>query len=841
MAPSTDEAAAVKLEEGSKPAAGLPSGRQIDQVVLNIDYRIIEHFSRNLYSSENKAIEELVSNGFDALAEHVYIYVPGEFTKDHLIVWDDGEGMDVDGLKGLWVIASSPKQDHRIRRGPDDRKRKVIGKFGIGKLASYTVGNRILHLCRDGDRFLLVSVDYAAIHGDEGHRPPDLEDPLKEPILLVEEADAREFIANLFVDETEPAALELFDAPHWTLAVVSDLKVDNIAQGRLSWVLGNGMPLRPDFRVWVDDEEVTPKAEKGAVRDWEFDEEKLQTSVRSQWKGALKDGAVAGEVQFGAEVGLDPSRPEAAIPYVSFPNLGKVWGRVRLFDRSLKKGRAADQGRSQGFFIMVLGRLINPRDDTFLLPPPSYGTFNRSQFVINADELDRDLLADRGGVHEGTPRVEELRVLQSALYGAARTELERMEEEGETGDLRSILPTGSRLQFRQPLMALLTGSQDGVPDGFDVSNPAINRTPVGEDERVARIAPDGSGFEVNTSHPFFNALKSRVGGGAKANKAFDRWYNLLAVSDLLFEGHLYDAGLPPDQIEQFMAWRDRLFRDMAVSFESSSSDLLDDLHNASFKGDAEFENAIARVLRAMGFDAERKGGSGDEDVRFVATLGPESYTLSFEAKGSKDPVSNDRATVSAAANHRDAAGAEHAVILAREFTGFARDPGNEDAAILGQCRSTPGVSIMTTEALSELFEVVQEYAYPLHLVKTIFTDLEPPASKLERIRDLARPTEDFNLRLLLEDIWELQQGTAANDLVPYRTVWQQRPEWRDRLTFEEFQAKVLAFEKLAAGLIRLTGENVFLVQDPDHIADRIVANLQRRAEESEEGMADQQT
>ena len=52
-------------------------GEQVDEVVLQVDYQIIEHFSENLYDSPNKAIEELVANGFDAFATAVHVYHAG--------------------------------------------------------------------------------------------------------------------------------------------------------------------------------------------------------------------------------------------------------------------------------------------------------------------------------------------------------------------------------------------------------------------------------------------------------------------------------------------------------------------------------------------------------------------------------------------------------------------------------------------------------------------------------------------------------------------------------------------------------------------------------------------
>jgi len=42
------------------------AGGVTDQIDVKISHRIIQLFSEGLYSSPNKAIEELVSNSFDA-------------------------------------------------------------------------------------------------------------------------------------------------------------------------------------------------------------------------------------------------------------------------------------------------------------------------------------------------------------------------------------------------------------------------------------------------------------------------------------------------------------------------------------------------------------------------------------------------------------------------------------------------------------------------------------------------------------------------------------------------------------------------------------------------------
>lgn len=124
--------------------------KKVSEVRLKIDYEIIQHFSQHLYGSPNKAIEELVSNSFDAAAQEVRVYIPNTQTNNSVIVWDDGDSMDVKGIHNLWWIARSPKREENreveVKNNGASYKRKVIGKFGIGKLASYAIGDKITHL-----------------------------------------------------------------------------------------------------------------------------------------------------------------------------------------------------------------------------------------------------------------------------------------------------------------------------------------------------------------------------------------------------------------------------------------------------------------------------------------------------------------------------------------------------------------------------------------------------------------------------------------------------------------------------------------------------------------------
>ena len=115
------------------------AGSEAEKIDVRLSYRIVRLFSEGLYVSPNKAIEELIANSFDAGARRVAVFLAAEFHDQGATIAtvDDGEGMDAGGLKQHWLIGKSDKRD--LAKLPLGRRQ--IGKFGIGKLATYVLAN----------------------------------------------------------------------------------------------------------------------------------------------------------------------------------------------------------------------------------------------------------------------------------------------------------------------------------------------------------------------------------------------------------------------------------------------------------------------------------------------------------------------------------------------------------------------------------------------------------------------------------------------------------------------------------------------------------------------------
>lgn len=740
--------------------------------------------------------------------------------------------MSVDGLKQLWLIANSPKNEGNRTIERNDKKRQVIGKFGIGKLASYALGKSISHLCKHDNQYYLITVDYdkidpeTRIHGSFESISPT--SPLEEPVYCLDKDVAHQVFHELF-DNPPSAIRQMFDAETWTLAVVENLRSPDLPVGRLMWILGNGMPLRPDFRVRVNEDKVRSKLAKTAQLGWTFGSKNVVDAIKNRWRTSdLPDPT------FGTKSGLDPAQPDKAVGYVDFDHLGRVWGQIRMFDNSLLKYRSTENGRSHGFFLMVRGRLINPDDDKLYIVEPSYQTFYRSQFVIHADRLDVDLLADRQRLRKEALSIKELEKLQRTLMGITRSAVEdRDEKREESASAISRLPVASRMYYRSPLNALLLNMPLEDQHAFDFTNAKIDRRPLGRDKSISVLAAKEGAFHVNTTHPYYEVVNN-LAGQSKTGRHLLQTLELFAVSETLFEGYLYDIGMSSEHVEDVAAWRDGLLRQLATAHDESSG-VVEEMKRMSYLGGRGFEEAVSRVFEEMGFLANVDGSAGKKDILVVATIGNESYNFIIEAKGSRRKIDNKTAGVSQAMRHRRDVKADHAIIVARRFGGFAKR-GSGEIAIMGECQAA-GVSIMETDAIAEMHAAVEEFGYPLTLLRDILFTIESPEEKMKRIGRLANPLKDFDYQAVLEEIWRRQETEAENEPVPYRSVWQQGQWKNEEMDYKEFQRRLTALETLAAGRIFLNtrAREIYLKQSPTVIVEHAQRALAGRGFSAREG------
>lgn len=114
--------------------------------------RILALLGDQLIGSDQLAIFELVKNAYDADAEAVTVTLGGleEGQSPEIEVIDDGDGMDLDTIRFIWL---EPASDHREVQRLERRRtprfhRLPLGEKGVGRFAVHKLGRRIELLTR---------------------------------------------------------------------------------------------------------------------------------------------------------------------------------------------------------------------------------------------------------------------------------------------------------------------------------------------------------------------------------------------------------------------------------------------------------------------------------------------------------------------------------------------------------------------------------------------------------------------------------------------------------------------------------------------------------------------
>jgi hypothetical protein len=668
-------------------------GTPTDKIDVLLSYRIVELFSEGLYSSPNKAIEELVANSFDAGALRVLVLHSANLhAQDATIaVIDDGEGMGIEDLKKHWLIGVSNKRN--IQKLPKGRQQ--IGQFGIGKLATYVLADCLTHISKNRGRYFSTSMNYTSID-----RRVQEEVQPKKPIRLVlrelTESEAKTAL-SLWTETAAfgKSAFPLFGkgAPaSWTVAIMSSLKkkVHDIKPGMLEWVLRTALPLRPDFEIRLNGKKLTPSKEgKGLLHTFVLgkDIEKLpKPGPKGITTSENAEVDKKNEDRFGLEV----------------PGLGRVTGYAEAYKDPLT-GKSDEIGRSYGFFVFIRGRLINVVDGHFGIDPDKlrHGTFSRFRLIINIDILDAELRANRETVREGL-LLETTQNLLWGIFNFVRPYIDNLDADELPGAklARNLAGSPGSLS-RQPIIELARAVVDGRTRSRYLIVPAY-RT---DEEKVAFIDAlevrvskpenfvsdftidwDGTadnGFarydtatgaiRINGWHPFVTTFQDEF-----LNKNARQPLEVLALAEILLEAHLHTVEVRQVQIDALLNARDQLLRTLAnQSGRQSPSSIAQMLLEARNNPDG-LENALCAAFTSLGCDVRPLGGKGKPDGVAVAPLAGDrsghhrQYSIMLESKSKvedKGKVAAGTVQISAVIRHRDQKefDCDHALVLGRDF------------------------------------------------------------------------------------------------------------------------------------------------------------------------------
>jgi hypothetical protein len=119
--------------------------RQKADFKIEFDIGTIKHLGLQMYSTLPPVIGELVSNAWDADAEHVSITIPdATFTDEsEIIIEDDGDGMTDKDLRDSYLIVGLDRRKVDGDKPTSKHSRRVMGRKGIGKFSGFGIAGDI--------------------------------------------------------------------------------------------------------------------------------------------------------------------------------------------------------------------------------------------------------------------------------------------------------------------------------------------------------------------------------------------------------------------------------------------------------------------------------------------------------------------------------------------------------------------------------------------------------------------------------------------------------------------------------------------------------------------------
>jgi len=832
-------------------------GQQTDTIDVKISHRIIQLFSEGLYSSSNKAVEELVSNSFDAGAQNVHVILSPDLRDADatIVVLDDGEGMDVAGLKQHWIIGRCTR-----REGARSSGRKPIGKFGIGKLSTYVLANRLTHICKSNGKFYAATMDYDVIvsrdtSGEEGvFNDEKLEIPLRE----VDQADAEKALQR-WMAGSKPGykALKLFgkgSSNSWTVAIMSGLKPmgRQIKIGTLKWILRTAMPLRSDFKLFLDGEPIeSPSLDVLPIKSWVIGKDVEQLPK------PCPEGLMARE---------DPNVPKDSVHRYGLyhEKFGRITGYIEIYESELDRGKPKFE-QSSGFFVYVRERRVNTDDPGFGIERNllRHGTFSKFRMIVHIESLDEALRSSRESFQQGDLYIGIQNFLR-ACFNLARNRLVEHEKSQLPGALIAArISSAPGSMTRRPLLALAKMAIEGkiaplytrLPSGLTEKQKAtfleklqsraesedglLRSTEIAEldsKEGMAIYDVEEGKLLINASHPFVAAFQQFF-SNAKTSLPLE----MLAITEILMEAHLYYMDFEENTIRDVLARRDELLRQFVRSSARRTAGMIALALTEARDDGHKLEEEMRAAFEAMGFDnVIHIGGSGKPDGTAEAHLAAsedgtvQRYKVGLEAKSGKY-VSAKELGVSGLARHMEDYKCDHHIVIGNEFATSRGELSASVREIRAHKKGTgKTITLMDIDDLARLVRIASSKRIGgLSRIRKLFKTCITPNQSKKWVDKLAgEKPESWPFREILETIWE-RADKRPDTVIEYSAVMTAL-EYRDpsiTLSKKELIECCKAMQGMARGVVFARDNTVEIDRRPDLILDDIRAVVGEYPEE----------
>ncbi|APX97878.1 ATP-binding protein [Natronorubrum daqingense] len=806
-----------------------------DSIDIDISFRIIRQFSKQLYDNPRRAIEELVCNSYDANAKECYIHTPND-VDDGLYVLDDGHSMDMDGLEWLWKVASSRKS-----QGDDEDRvsgdRQQIGKFGVGKLASFALGSRLTYVATKNGKTRIVSV-----HQDRLKEETEDDDF---DVYEFQASEARDHLNRFFTNIPDPWENN-WDS--WTLAVVEDIPERNTGTDLQPWHLKNmirtAIPTSTNFSAYLNQEKISEREPNGeeifnvdVTEDVMID--RIETTLKNYWSSRKSIGPddVSEELyEVTRTTFSDPQDTNERIAGIEVPILGPVSGQGRYFDRSLTTDKRRERGfQDHGFRVNVRGKLINKSDPLFGLEPLSFSTWAQFLAEFEMPGLDEVIRVQRDQLMD-EPETHIARRILKQTFQEVRQQQRNQEDEDNAGIIsRSSSSSSSgetlqrtfsdRLQERSNHYAYdaVSGLHDETEKrSLDLDDIDIEVKPLKPTDRAVEYNSDELQVIINEGHPLIDTLRRSSDFTRNIEDAFKE----ILAARLLIYGYLRKNGADRLALAASRQIFDSVLRSAAGNLGADELDYqLSELDDASTVGGTRFEEAIVNIFQNIGLSAAQDGGPDTHDGVIEIPQVGDNFRVSVEAKGSQGIVSHSQLSFDSVNRHRSEQNCDQAIVIAREFQTEGRneqrsallrnlDPEINDEAV-------SNISLMTTEAIETFLRLHDRQPFTYSETKQVLSNDVLPENLPDKIIDVweEKPDDELTKSILMIG-HEMMETDPNNPPSVGAVAYDERMRTRD-VTREEIEERLESLDVLTKS-VKMLGDDKFEI---DADADTILTEV----------------
>ena len=492
-----------------------------------------------------------------------------------------------------------------------------------------------------------------------------------------------------------------------------------------------------------------------------------------------------------------------------------------------------------------------------------HGTFSRFRMVVHIDSLDDALRSSRESFQQGE-LYETVQNFLRAGFNLARNKLAEYDRtQTPAARISASISSAPGSMTRKPLLSLAYMVAENratpfylrFPSGLSAEAQAefletLKQQSEGADgllrstELSALDSKDGlaifdvqqGALLINSSHPFVAAFQEHF-SDARKNLPLE----MLAMSEILMEAHLYHMGLDESVIRDAIGRRDELLRQFVRSSARRTAGMIAITLTEARDDKNKLEEEMRAAFEAMGFaNVIRIGGSGKPDGTAEAHLAAtedgtvQRYKVGLEAK-SGQAVSAHRLNVSGIARHMQDYDCDHHLVIGN---GFATSTGEDSASVreINTHKDNSGktITLMHIDDLARLIRIASaKRVGGLSRLRNLYRDCVTPEESKEWVDGLASESpENWPYREILDTIWHLAEE-QPNEAVEYAAVITELRHLDPpvRMAKKDLVECCKAMQVMARDVVFARNNTVEIDRRPDLILDDIKAAVGEYPEE----------